>query len=139
MKNSIFDSFCKEIVNLNKSIRFAGITNEDGIIIGYCHRKGLKPLLSPEERAQYAITATTRQFTRLRWEVLLGKILYASSHYANIIRATIPITDDNRRLFFVLLLSLDVSTNNFHDIIIDEIIPLVKSKRPNLLAEINSS
>ena len=73
---------------------------------------------------------------RLRWEVLLGKILYASSHYANIIRATIPITDNNRRLSFVLLLSLDVGTNDFHDIIMDKIIPLVKSKRPTLLEEI---
>ncbi|HZD13163.1 MAG TPA: hypothetical protein VE177_06565, partial [Candidatus Binatus sp.] len=78
-------------------------------------------------------TAATRQYTRLRWEVLLGKILYASSHYAKLIRATIPITDDNRRLSYVLLMSFDSNTDNFHEIVIEKVIPLVKKKRASLL------
>src|SRR6187402_3231089 len=97
LKNSVFKSLCQEIIKVDSSIRSAGITNEDGVILHISHRKGIKPLLSSEERAQYAITAATRQFTRLRWEVLLGKIQYASSHYSKLIRATIPITDDNRK------------------------------------------
>jgi hypothetical protein len=54
----------QEIIKLDSSIRSAGITNEDGVILHISHRKGIKPLLSSEERAQYAITAATRQFTR---------------------------------------------------------------------------
>lgn len=129
LKNSIFKTLCQEIIKLDSSIRSAGITNEDGIILHISHRKGIKPLLSPEERAQYAITAATRQFTRLRWEVLLGKIQYASSHYSKLIRATIPITDENRKLSFVIILSLDPETDNFHEIIVEKVIPLIKQKK----------
>jgi hypothetical protein len=92
----------------------------------------MKSLLSSEERAQYAITAATRQFTRLRWEVLLGKIQYASSHYTKLIRATIPVTDDNRKLSFVIILSLDAGTDNFHEIIVGKVIPLIKEMRSDL-------
>lgn len=124
---------CQDIIKLDSSIRSAGITNEDGIILHTSHRKGVKPFLSSEERAQYAITAATRQFTRLRWEVLLGKIQYAISHYSKLIRATIPITDDNRKLSYVILLSLDAGTENFHEIIIEKIIPVIKSKKYDLV------
>src|ERR1044072_3150377 len=133
LRNSVFKSLCQEIIKVDSSIRSAGITNEDGIILHISHRKGLKPLLTAEERTQYAITAATRQFTRLRWEVLLGKILYASSHYSKLIRATIPITDDNRRLSFVLVMSFDPGTDNFHEIIIKKVIPMVRRRRALLL------
>jgi len=132
LKNSVFKTLCQEIIKVDTSIRSAGITNEDGVILHISHRKGIKPLLSSEERAQYAITAATRQFTRLRWEVLLGKIQYASSHYSKLIRATIPVTDDNRKLSFVIILSLDAGTDNFHKIIVDKIIPLIKERRSGL-------
>jgi hypothetical protein len=128
-----YSSLCKSLLSLDKSIRFAGIANEDGLLIGSAHRTGLKPLLSTEERAQYAITAATRQFTRLRWELLLGNILYASSHYAKLIRATIPITDNNRRLSYVILMSFDPHTSNFHEIIVEKVIPMVKKRKSSLL------
>jgi hypothetical protein len=133
LRNSVFKSLCQEIIKVDSSIRSAGITNEDGVILHINHRKGIKPLLSSEERAQYAITAATRQFTRLRWEVLLGKIQYASSHYSKLIRATIPITDDNRKLSFVIILSLDAGTDNFHEIIVDKIIPLIRQRKSALV------
>ena len=132
MKSSAYKTLCQEIIKVDSSIRSAGITNEDGIILHISHRKGMKPLLSSEERAQYAITAATRQFTRLRWEVLLGKIQYASSHYTKLIRATIPVTDDNRKLSFVIILSLDAVTDNFHEIIVGKVIPLIKVRRSDL-------
>ncbi|MDQ3854677.1 MAG: hypothetical protein M3299_17800, partial [Thermoproteota archaeon] len=103
-----FEEFCDKVITLDKSIRFAGIADGDGHLVAIAERKGLKPLLNPEERAQYAITAATRQYTRLRWEYMLGKINYAMSNYAKLVRATIPIADENSRLYYVLLLSFDV-------------------------------
>jgi hypothetical protein len=79
----LFQKICDKVISLDSSIRFAGIADEDGKLLATSERKGLRPLLTPEERAQYAITAATRQYTRLRWEYLLGKINYASSHYVN--------------------------------------------------------
>ena len=128
-----FQEFCDKVISLDKSVRFAAIADEDGKLMATSERKGLKPLLTPEERAQYAITAATRQFTRLRWEFLLGKINYATSHYAKLVRATIPIADENSRLSYVLLLSFDVNAENVHDVIMKRIIPLVRKNTSKFL------
>jgi hypothetical protein len=125
LDRKFFQEICDRVVSINPAIRFAGIADEDGELLAFSERKGLTPLLTPEERAQYAITAATRQYTRLRWESHLGKINYASSHYAKLIRATIPITDENNRLAYVLLMSFDVGTTDFHNIIMKHVIPLV--------------
>src|SRR5712692_12065728 len=130
-----FEDFCKSVVALDPKIRFAGIADVDGKLESTADRKGLKPLLSPEERAQYAITAATRQYTRLRWEYLLGRITHASSHYTKLIRATIPIADENSRLSHVLLLSFDADTPNFHEIITKKVIPLVHKNMSTFLAK----
>lgn len=135
MESQLFQKICDKVISLDSSVRFAGIADEDGKLLATSERKGLKPLLTPEERAQYAITAATRQYTRLRWEYLLGKINYASSHYAKLIRATIPITDINSRLSYVLLLSFDVDTDNTHEIIMKKIIPLIRKNTNRLLKE----
>src|SRR5919201_2390254 len=130
---AFFQEFCDKMITLDKSIRFAGIADEDGHLVATADRRGLKPILSPEERAQYAITAATRQYTRLRWEYLLGRINYAMSHYAKLIRATIPIADENSRLSYVLLLSFDVDAENVHDTIMKKIIPLVRKNTSKFL------
>lgn len=124
--SKFFEDFCKSVVSLDSKIRFAGISDGDGKLEGTADRKGLNPLLNSEERAQYAITAATRQYTRLRWEYRLGRIVYASSHYTKLIRATIPIADENSRLSHVLLISFDADADNFHEIITKKIIPLVR-------------
>src|SRR5919198_5195403 len=132
---AFFQEFCDKVITLDKSIRFAGIADEDGHLVATAERRGLKPLLNPEERAQYAITAATRQYTRLRWEYLLGKINYAMSNYAKLIRATIPIADENSRLSYVLLISFDVDGENVHSVIMKKIIPLVSKNTGKFLKE----
>jgi hypothetical protein len=129
LDRKIFQEICNRVVSVNPAIRFTGIADEDGELLAFSERKSLSPLLTPEERTQYAITAATRQYTRLRWESHLGKINYASSHYAKLIRATIPITDENNMLSYVLLMSFDVGTSDFHNIIMKYVIPLVNEYR----------
>jgi hypothetical protein len=132
----VFKDLCNRVIGLDPSIRFIGIADEHGSLLSMAERKGLKPLLNAEETAQYAITAATRQYTRLRWEYLLGTVHYACSHYAKLIRATIPITDNNNRLAYVVLLTFDVGTENFHNIIMKKIIPLIHENTPRLLRNI---
>lgn len=135
MDRKLFQEICNKVISINSTIRFAGIADEDGELLAFTERKELTPLLTPEERAQYAITAATRQYTRLRWESHLGKINYASSLYAKLIRATIPITDENNRLAYVLLMSFDVGTTDFHNIIMKHVIPLVNNYKETLNKE----
>src|SRR5918912_3854632 len=131
----VFKDLCNRVIGLDPSIRFIGIADEHGSLLSMAERKGLKPLLNAEETAQYAITAATRQYTRLRWEYLLGTVHYACSHYAKLIRATIPITDSAGRLSYVLLISMDKRTANFHEIIMKKIVPLVSKNTSRLLKE----
>jgi hypothetical protein len=129
-----FQEVCDKVVSLDPAIRFVAIADGDGTLVATAERKNLKPLLNPEERAQYAITAATRQYTRLRWEYLLGKVNYASSYYAKLVRATIPIADENSRLYYVMLLSFDVeSGDKVHGIIMDKIIPIVRKNTSKFL------
>jgi hypothetical protein len=131
-----YKEFCDKVISLDPSIRFAGIVDAEGKLLGISERKALIPLLTPEQRAQYAITAATRQFTRLRWEHHLGKIHYASSHYAKLIRATIPITDTESQLWYVLILTFDVaSSGNVHELITKRIIPVVSENTSQLITE----
>jgi hypothetical protein len=132
-EEAVFNRLCKQVINLDSKIRFAGIADEDGKLKSMAERPGLNPLLTPEERAQYAITAATRQFTRLRWEYMLGKIQYASSKFEKLMRATIPITDEYSKLSFVLLLSFDPDTANLHQTLTEKVIPMINQNKSGLL------
>jgi len=46
-----FQEFCDKVVALDPSIRFAGIADQDGKFEATGERKGLKGLLTQEERA----------------------------------------------------------------------------------------
>ena len=127
--------FCNKVIASDSSIRFVGVSDEHGLLLNTVERVGLKPLLNAEETAQYAITAPTRQYTRLRWGYLLGSVEYASSIYEKLIRANIPITDNDNHLAYVILMTFDVRTENFHEIIMKKIIPLVRKDRDKFLKE----
>ena len=132
-KANLFQNVCDEVISLDDSIRFAGISDKEGKLLAVSQRQDLRPLLSDEERAQYAITAATRQYTRLRWEYHLGRIHYASSRYEHLARATIPIADVNSTLYYVLLLSFDPDIQNLHRLIMGTIIPKVRKWKKKLL------
>ena len=132
MDSPFFLEICTRVVALDAAIRFAGIADEHGTLLAVSERKGLRPLLNAEETAQYAITAVTRQYTRLRWQQFLGKVSYTCSHYEKLLRATIPIIDKNNHLQYVLLLTLDIGTDNFHRIITNKVIPFVNETSTKL-------
>jgi hypothetical protein len=128
-----FQEFCDKVISLESSIRFVGIADGHGALLAISERTGLKPLLNAEETAQYAITAATRQYTRIRWQPLLGKIDYTCSHYDKLLRATIPITDKDNHLSYVIIFTFDVQTDNFHQIIMEKIVPLIRRNESQFL------
>ena len=130
---NFFKSLCETIAKSDKHIRFAAIVDHHGTIMAYSERKGIKPLLNGEQTAQYALAAVTRQYTRIRWQSILGKIDYTCSSYEKLLRITIPITDSRNHLCFVIIFTLDVATKNFHQIIMNKVKPIVKEKEKELL------
>lgn len=115
--NSEFKDLCEKIIDMDSRIRFVGIADKHGIILTKGERKGIVPLLNDEETEQYAITASTRQYTRLRWQNILGKLHYTCSLYEKILRITIPITNQNNRLEFLMILTLNPDIDDFDDLV----------------------
>jgi len=133
----LYKSICDRIVKADGAIRFAGIVDEHGNVLASSERKGLKPLLEKEQTAQYALAAVTRQYTRIRWQSILGKIDYTCSYYEKVFRVTIPITDTTNHLRSVIFFTLDVSTKNFHSIIMSKVLPLVREVEQKIMKKLD--
>lgn len=119
-------AFSKEVLNLDKYIRWIGIANKFGVLLNTEHREGLKPFLTEEENEDYASLTVTRQKTRTKFEPKVGKLIYAAGRYEKLNRATIPINDN-----YYLLVALDVELKNFEEVIMEKVIPLVENKKNN--------
>jgi hypothetical protein len=91
MQNDYLESFCREILANNQSIRFAGIANHLGSLIAAVYRQGLIPLMTKEETSQYSIQAVLRAAIREDFASKIGRLEYSIGKYENLIRATVPI------------------------------------------------
>ena len=127
------NAFCQEVVGLNNSIRWAGIVNKNGVIVAQQKRHGLQLLLTEEENEEYASSAIARQKTRGKFESKIGKMHYAFGRYEKLHRATIPINQST-----YLLVTLDVTQQNFDDLLMNQVLPLIEAKR-NRFVTMNDS
>jgi hypothetical protein len=119
-----FSAFTQSILNLDKSIRRVGITDQDGIIINERDRHGLKPFLTREETHQWAIRTITRHKTRFKFESKMGKLTYLFRRYTRMSRCLIPINEN-----YYLIFTMDFDQHDFDKIIMEKIIPLIKEKK----------
>ena len=129
--------FCKEIQQLDNSIRFVGIANNLGSLIATSYRKGLTPLMDEQETSHYAIQVVLRAATREDFESKIGKLEYSIGKYERLIRATVPIrlfgsNDDDQSKFYYLLISFDLKSAVI-DIIEDKVMPFVEKNRENFV------
>jgi hypothetical protein len=108
-------SLCKDILNLDESIRFVALANNLGSLIADEYRNNLNPLMTREETVQYAIQAVTRSTMREDFTTKFGPFQYSIGKYAKLTRAIIPIDSvipvDNPEEQSYLLLSLDVDSD----------------------------
>jgi hypothetical protein len=113
-----------ELLSLSKSIRWIGITNEDGIQISEKYREGLKPFLTKEENEDYASHTMDRHRKRLKFEPKLGELEYALVKYENVNRAIIPINKE-----YYLLVAIDIEENDVDKIIMEKVIPITRKRQ----------
>ena len=131
-KNGVYDdidntkffyAFTQNILNCDRSIRWAGITDQNGIIINERYREGVKPLLTIEENHDFAINTINRHKTRLKFEPKMCELTYTFRRYEKLSRSIIPINEN-----YYLILTMDFEEYNFDKIIMDKIIPIIKEK-----------
>ena len=118
------DKFSNEVLNLNKSNRWVGVTNEIGVQLIEKYRAGSKAFLTREENEEYASHTIARHKKRLKFEPKIGPLDYALVKYEKVIRAIIPMTND-----YYLLIALDVEEKYFDRIIMEKIIPFIEGEK----------
>ena len=116
-------TFTKNILKFNNSIRWIGITDQDGNIINERDREKLKPFLTIDETHQWAIRTITRHKTRFQFESKMGKLTYLFRRYSRMSRCLIPINEN-----YYLIFTMDFEESNFDKIIMEKIIPLIKQE-----------
>ena len=129
------NNLCKEILQLDNSIRFIGIVNNLGSLVATAYRNGLIPLMDKQETSHYAIQAVLRAATREDFESKIGRLEYSIGKYERLIRATIPIRlfgKEDERNFYYLLLSFDLNSNVM-DVIENKIMPFIQKNREQKL------
>ena len=122
-------TFSEELLNLDNSLRWIGISNKYGVLINVEQRKDLEPLMSDEESEEYAAAAVSRYRTRVKFQTKIGKLDYAVGRYENVTRITIPISND-----YFLLLTID-KEKNYDDMVKEKIIPFINRNRNRFRSE----
>ena len=122
-------TFSEELLNLDNSLRWIGISNKYGVLINVEQRKDLEPLMSEEESEEYAAAAVSRYRTRVKFQTKIGKLNYAVGRYENVTRITVPISND-----YFLLLTID-KEKNYDDVVKEKIIPFINRNRNRFRSE----
>jgi hypothetical protein len=113
-------NFCEQVLNIDKTIRFAGITNSMGDMIVAKYSSSVTPLLSGVEAEVSAFQSTTKMDSVQALKNKLGKIIYVSEVFENVKRATMRLDND-----CFLLVSFEACAD--HDfMIMNKILPLAK-------------
>ena len=122
------EKICNEILELDSSIRFAGIANKMGKLVAAQFTRGVEALLTREEIEANMINAVLRMKTRQDYEQKLGKTIYTFALYEKVKRASIALDQGN---YSLLMVSFDVAAHH-ESIILHKILPRIKQH--NLIA-----
>jgi hypothetical protein len=119
-----YRQICLNILNLDSTIRFAGIASLDAKILAAEYRPGIRPLLTLKESELSIMQSLIRMSMRSTLESKLGKTVYAAAVYQFIKRATISLFNDGNKDDSFLLVSFEKQANH-ESIINDKILPFL--------------
>jgi hypothetical protein len=123
-----YTKLCEDILNLDRTVRFAGICDDTGEIKYGGQREGVKNLLSAEETKKSNLQALARWGLRNALAPKVGKGRYAMAEYEKIKRITLPLEDEN-----LLLVTTEVQVD--HIWIIDNILKLLQHTSDNYISD----
>ncbi|HET6800464.1 MAG TPA: hypothetical protein VFH25_07875 [Nitrososphaeraceae archaeon] len=114
-----YGRLCKEILDLDPKIRYAGVCDDTGETKFGSQREGVENLLSSEETKRSNLEALARWALRNTLSPKVGKGRYAMAEYEKVKRITIP-SEDNSHL---LLVTTEVKAD--HSRIIQQVLKLI--------------
>ena len=114
-----YDNLCKEILEQDVNIRFAGVCDDTGQIRYGGQRQGVNNLLSSEETKRSNLQALARWSLRNSLAPKIGNGKYAMAEYEKIKRITFPLEN-----FHLLLITTEVQAD--HAKIIDKVLDMIK-------------
>ena len=115
-----FEKLCKDILNIDSKIRYAGISDESGERKYGGQREGVQNLLSLDETKRSNIQALARWALRNSLSPKIGKGKYSITEYEKIKRITIPLENSH-----LLLITTEIDADDRK--IIDRILMLIQS------------
>jgi hypothetical protein len=124
-----YGRLCKEILDLDPKIRFAGVCDDTGETRFGGQRDGVKNLLSPEETKKSNLQALARWALRNALSPKVGKGKYAMAEYEKVKRITIPLDDYSH----LLLVTTEVNAD--HDRIIDKVLKSVQHSSDDYMSD----
>ena len=114
-----YGKLCKEILDLDPKIRYAGVCDDTGETKFGGQREGIQNLLSPDENKRSNLQALARWALRNTLSPKVGKGRYAMAEYEKVKRITIPLEDNSH------LLLVTTEMNADHTRIIQQVLKLV--------------
>jgi hypothetical protein len=119
LQNMDYGKLCKDILELDQNIRFAGVSDDTGEIRFGGHRQGIINLLSSEETKRSNLQALARWSLRNSLAPKIGRGRYAMAEYERIKRITFPLED-----YHLLLITTEVNAD--HGKIISKVLDMIK-------------
>src|ERR671931_86764 len=123
------DSLCKQILNLDPKVRFAGICDDSGEIKYGGQREGIKNLLSTEETKKSNLQALARWGLRNSLSPKIGKGKYSMAEYEKLKRITFPLEGESN----LLLVTTEVDAD--HTKIINNTLEFLQHSSDNYLSD----
>jgi hypothetical protein len=114
-----YGKLCKEILDLDPKIRYAGVCDDTGETKFGGQREGIQNLLSPDETKRSNLQALARWALRNTLSPKVGKGRYAMAEYEKAKRITIPLEDNSH----LLLVTTEVNAD--HTRIIQQVLKLL--------------
>jgi hypothetical protein len=118
--HTFYEKLCKDILNLDAKVRYAGVCDDTGEVKDGGQREGVKNLLSPEETKRSNVQALARWGLRNALAPKVGKGKYSMTEYEKLKRITVPLQLDH-----LLLVTTEIDAD--HSKVIDSVLKLLKS------------
>ncbi len=114
-----YAKLCKDILNLDSKVRYAGICDDSGETKYGGQRQGVQNLLSSEETKRSNLQALARWALRNSLAPKIGKGKYAIAEYEKLKRITIPLEN-----YHLLLITTETEAD--HQKIIQDVLTMLK-------------